>query len=249
MAHLETLLALDETLRKFRAARTRLDEIPDWMSDLHEEHSGRQAEIDAESAKVDEAERERREAEAAVSDAQEKLKRLQSQISQVTNQREYGALLKEIDTTKSEIKTNEEVAVEAMGGSELAETKLEELREAFSDLDGRYSAELEKWEAEKPGVEKTAAELEGRVEDLRGQLPRQILSVFDRLDTKTRGTPLAEIKVLESRKSRIWHCSACSYNVRPQIVVEIQGGSIHQCESCKRVLFVAPELDDEEDDS
>ncbi|MEM9554871.1 MAG: hypothetical protein AAGC60_11475 [Acidobacteriota bacterium] len=243
MSHLETLLVLNETLRDYRAARARLDDIPDWMSDLHAEHSARQAEIDAEAERVEEAEKARRDAETKVSDAQEKLKRFQAQISQVTNQREYGALLKEIDTTKAEIKQQEEVAITAMADTDEAQAKLDEQRAGFADLDSRYQKELQKWEAEKPSVEKTATELEARLEATRAELTPQLVRHFDRLDEKTRGTPMSEIRILDGRGARIWHCSACSFNVRPQIVVEIRGGAIHACDSCKRILFVVPEDD------
>ncbi len=36
-----------------------------------------------------------------------------------------------------------------------------------------------------------------------------------------------------------WSCGACNYRVRPQVVVEIRTqGSLIECDSCKRILFV-----------
>jgi predicted nucleic acid-binding Zn-ribbon protein len=41
------------------------------------------------------------------------------------------------------------------------------------------------------------------------------------------------------RGQREWHCSACNYRVRPQVVVEVRdGSSLIQCDSCKRILFL-----------
>jgi predicted nucleic acid-binding Zn-ribbon protein len=42
----------------------------------------------------------------------------------------------------------------------------------------------------------------------------------------------------------MWHCTACNYNVRPQIVVEIRNnGSLIQCDSCKRILYFEESAD------
>lgn len=246
MSDLDSIVELDKTLRELAAARERLDGIPDWMEELHGEHSTRLAGIEAEEDKRDEAEKIRREAEAAVSDAQEKLQRYQLQISQVTTQREYGALLKEIDVVKTEIKSNEEAAVDAMGASEEAEKQVEQMRVDFQELDTRYQAELAKWEDEKPGVEATAAGLEKRAEALKQEVPRGLLSIFQRLFDRTEGHAVAAVKKLYLPKGNpMYHCSACNYNVRPQTLVELSRGKIHHCDSCKRILFYDPPADEE----
>lgn len=241
MSHLDSIVELNKTLRELAAAQERLGGIPDWMEELHGEHSTRLAEIEAEEAKRAEAEKVRREAEAAVSDAQEKLQRYQLQISQVTTQREYGALLKEIDGVKTEIKENEEAAVEAMGASEEAETHVETMRADFAELDQRYQDELAKWEDEKPGVEAAAAQLEARAEELKEEVPRGLLSRFQRLYDKTGGDAVAEVKKLVLPKGNpMYHCAACSFNVRPQSLVVLSRGEIHHCDSCKRILYYDP---------
>lgn len=245
MSDLDAIVELNKTLKDLAAARERLDGIPDWMGELHEEHSTRLAEIEAEVAKHEEAEKARREAEAAVADAQEKLQKYQLQISQVTTQREYGALLKEIDGVKTEIKENEEAAVEAMAASEDAESQVATLRTDFEELDSRYQDELAKWEEEKPGVEAAAAKLKERAEELKEEVPRGLLSRFERLYERTGGDAVAEVKKLTLAKGNpMFHCTACNYNVRPQTLVELSRGQIHHCDSCKRILYYEPPADE-----
>lgn len=247
MSDLDAIVELNQTLRELAAAQERLGGIPDWMEELHQEHSTRLTAIEAEEAKRDEAEKVRREAEAAVADAQEKLQKYQLQISQVTTQREYGALLKEIDGVKTEIKENEEAAVEAMGASEEAETHVETMRSDFQDLDQRYQSELAKWEEEKPGVEATAAQLEKRAEELKEEVPRGLLSRFQRLYDRTGGNAVAEVKKLIMPKGNpMYHCMACNFNVRPQTLVQLSRGEIHHCDSCKRILYFDPDAAAEE---
>src|SRR3954453_3353559 len=150
--NLQTILELQQALTQLRDADKRLHGIPDWMRELHEEHETRKAEIDTIEAAADEAARERRAAEAAVQDAQEKLKKYQQQINKVSTQREYGALLQEIDTVKGQITSNEEQVFAALDVSEKADKELAALRESFREIEERYATEQARWEGEKPGV-------------------------------------------------------------------------------------------------
>lgn len=252
MSELDSIVSLQKTLSELSTARRHLDGVPNWMTELHAEHSSRKSEIEAEEASAAEAEKNRRDAEAAVADSQEKLKHFQAQVSQVTTQREYGALLKEIDTVKEKIKQAEEQALSALTANEEAQQKLEQLEADFQDLDQRYSSELSKWEGEKPAVESRAKELEEEAERLRAAISRPMLSLFKRLYDRTDGDALAEVHDMANAKgTTMWHCSSCSFNVRPMIAMEVRSGKILHCDSCKRILhWVEPpeeESDEDED--
>ena len=250
-SELQSIVSLQETLDELSQAQTRLNSIPDWMKDLHDEHSGRKAEIDEVAKQKEDAEKEQRRAEAAISDAQEKLKHYQDQISRVSTQREYGALLKEIDTVKDQISGGEQQAMKAIETVDESKTRLVELEEQFRDLDERYKNELSKWETEKPGVAKRAKELGKRAESLRGNISRRILTLFERVYDRNAQQAVARIAVLGAKKgsNTMWHCEACNYNVRPQVVVQIRAGVLNQCEACKRILYwMDQEIEEGEDD-
>lgn len=244
-ATLDAVVALHKTLNQLAAAQARLDTIPDWMRELHEEHSQRRAEIEAAAAVAAEAASERREAEAVAADSEQRLKQFQEQIGRVSTQREYGALLKEIDTAKEVIRKAEQTALEALEKSETSKAQQAELEERFKELDERYQAELGKWESEKPAVARAIEELTETCERQRAQVPRGTLSLFERIYERYRGQALARVRQTPVvRGNPGWHCEACSFNVRPQTVVEIRAGQrVNLCESCKRILF----WEDEED--
>lgn len=239
--HLTDIVKLQAVETELAAAEQRLTGIPDWMKELHEEHQGRLTAIGELEAAVEAARQERRDAETAIADAQEKLKRYQQQINQVSTQREYGALLHEIDTTKGQISTAEEQGIAAMERREQAEAELEQVREEFADLDGRYNTELDRWEGEKPAIAARIGELKISSASLREVLPRGIVAQFDRVRERHRGEGLASIQEVNrgGRGPRFWHCGACNYSVRPQVVVEIRtAGALIQCEACKRILYL-----------
>lgn len=239
--NLQNILELQDALARLREAEQRLQEIPDWMRELHDEHETRKAEIEALDETAEEVVRQRRAAEAAVQDGQEKLKKYQQQINRVSTQREYGALLQEIDTVKGQISGQEEQAFSALEHHEQAQKDLAALRESFREIEGRYAAEMARWESEKPEISRQADGLRSRIADLKQRLPRPMVSQFERILERYPAGAVAPVRPIErpGRGQREWHCAACNYRVRPQVVVEIRNGSsLVQCDSCKRILYL-----------
>ena len=246
-SHLDAIVSLQTTLDDLESSQERLDTIPDWMQDLHQEHSQKQQEIDQTAEASSEADRERRAAEAQLADSKEKLKHYQEQIGRVSTQREYGALLKEIDTVKDQISEAEKTSLDAFERNENAQDDLKTMRESFQDLDQRYHDELSKWEAQKPEIAARVESLKEKAAGLRQEIPKPILRQFERIRERLDGVAVSPIQKATRVRSAntVWHCGVCNYNVRPQIVVEIRkNGTLNQCENCKRILYCLPEEDE-----
>ena len=239
--NLQNTLELQAALSRLREAEERLQGIPDWMRELHDEHETRKGEIQTLEETAEEMARQRRTAESAVQDAQEKLKKYQQQINRVSTQREYGALLQEIDTVKGQISSQEEAAFSSLEHYEQAQKDLAALRERFREVEERYAAEMARWDSEKPEIARQAEDLRGRISDLKQRLPRNLVSQFERILERYPAGAVAPVRIIErpGRGQREWHCAACNYRVRPQVVVEIRDGStLVQCDACKRILFL-----------
>jgi predicted nucleic acid-binding Zn-ribbon protein len=156
----------------------------------------------------------------------------------VRNQREYSALLQEIDTAKEQISAVEERDLSAMEQGEEAQRLLEERSGDFQELDERYQQELQKWEGQKPDVARRAEELRQQVAELEARVPKAILAMFERTRLRYGGSALALVLEIDRKGPRIWHCGACNYRVRPQTVVAIQAKKIETCDSCRRILHL-----------
>lgn len=240
--HLETIVSLQHRLTAARETERQLTEIPSWMSELHAEHSRARAEIETLAAAAEEAGKARRAAEAAIADTQEKLKHFQQQMALVRNQREYGALLQEIDSAKASLRKLEEEALAALDKAETAERERSEKEEGSSDLAARYEEGLARWEAEKPALRALLAETEAAIADLRGRLAPGVRSQFERIFERLKGDAIAPLRRAERPGGpNLWHCGRCNYQVRPQVAVEIRTtGAIVQCDSCKRLFYTEP---------
>jgi predicted nucleic acid-binding Zn-ribbon protein len=237
------LSAFHRIVRELAAETARLNGVPDEMRALHDEYMVARADIDALGAAAEEAARERRDREGAVADAQEKLKKFQQQVPRVRNQREYGALLTEIDSAKSSLRALEEGMLETLERAESTARELVEKRAAHAGLEERYNAALAEWEARKPEVAARVHELERESEALRAALPRNFIVQYERIAARYGGEALSELQGTERPGGGvIWHCGTCNYQLRPQIAVEIRShGAVVQCEGCKRFLVAAAE--------
>ena len=163
----------------------------------------------------------------------------QEQIAQVTTQREYGALLNEIDAAKKLASDFEETALEAIEIVDTATAEKESLQKEFEEVDSNYQVELAKWEEEKPQVAEEMDRLEAEAEVLRAKLPKPILLAYQRLYDRHSGQPLAKIQPLGSG-GQGWRCSACNYAVRPQVVVQLRAANELVSCGCGRQLYIDP---------
>jgi len=235
---LQQLIRLSQAMQLLAADTTLLAGVPVEMRALHEEFNAERAAISRLEQDNENAALDRRRAEGAIADAQEKLKHFQQQVARVRNQREYGALLTEIDNAKQNSKALEESALAALERSDELGRELTARREAFASVEARYQEALARWEAEKPEVAQRAEARRGEVNSLEEGIPRPVLAHLKRIFERYRGETLALLKRAErTGATAIWHCGSCNYQIRPQVAVEIRSrGAIVQCEGCKRFL-------------
>lgn len=241
---LDSLVQLENALQEAATARRQLEGVPDSMREIHDEHQVHLHRIEELEEQIRNDELTRRSAEAAASDAQGRLEHYQSQINRVTTQREYGSLLKEIDAVKAIVSAHEEEALSLLERIDEAQQELERERTEFEELDRRYQAQLARWEEEKPAVAAHLKLVEEDIERFREAIPPHLLRQFELLYERHEGHALAPVSKVQPspRAPAVWHCSVCNYRVRPQVIVEIKNnGSLVQCESCHRFLYLEVE--------
>ena len=244
---LETIVELHSVLSELSSQQARFEGVPDSMQELHLEHQQIKAEIAQLEETAKESEQQRRLAEGNAGEAQQKIERYQEQIGQVSTQREYGALLAEIDAARTIKQEQEEEALAALGRHDEAKEQRGEFSRRFDEIDGEYQSELTKWESEKPQVGERIRALHDQATALRESLPEPTLLLFERLFERHKGDPMARIDKVEragkaGKGAAMYRCSVCNYSVRPQVVVELQNhGEVVTCDCGRqRIFFLAP---------
>ena len=142
--------------------------------------------------------------------------------------------MRETDALQKQIAAFETQVVETLEEVENVEKELEGRAEEISTLDAKRETALTEFDAltAKDRAEYDA-ELKHRAEAF-STLPARLATIYDRMAQRSRdGIAVAEV-VNGS-------CSACYMQLRPQVQLNVKkGDEIITCESCTRILYLAP---------
>jgi hypothetical protein len=200
-------------------------QIQEWDSTLHV----RTSELAAVRKELEEKKKEQRALERKLDQKQAELAKFNAQLPQIKTNREYKAILVEIDMVEKEISDIEEEILTKM-------TEADDLEERARASEAKLRQAQEETEKEKERLRERQRDLEQALqgsrserENLAAGVDRSILSIYDRVRVRKGGLGIAQIHD-ES-------CGACHMALPPQVVNEVLGGKIKSCPSCSRLLY------------
>jgi predicted nucleic acid-binding Zn-ribbon protein len=174
----------------------------------------------------------RRAEEKEVAGVQTRLAKYKDQLLEVKTNREYTAMLHEIETAQNDIRTREDRILEVMMESDELNAAIKKSDAELKAAEKEIAAERATLETEmtrlQAEIEKTTAEREKLVADI----DRRVLSIFETTAKGRKGVAVAEAKD--------GLCTICHVRLRPQVFNEVRKNeSIIQCDSCRRILYFA----------
>ena len=192
-----------------------------------------QQDLSAASDNFDSATKERKSLESSLKDAETKVTKLKEKIPEIKTNKEYHALLKEIESAGQEKSGIEEKIL-------ILFEKLDELKAKRSEMENVVKEEETIFSREKGIIEKDynqlaemLKELESQKAGIVSQLDSKLLSEYNRLLADKRG--LAVVTVTDE------HCHGCHMRIPPQVFSEIKkNDKISYCLNCKRMLYWKP---------
>jgi predicted nucleic acid-binding Zn-ribbon protein len=231
-ADLDALIRLHRAESDLRRAETALAEIPAARQALEASLAGERGRWDAAKLALDSSQKARKQHETAVQDLETKRSKYKGQLMDVKTNKEYTAMLHEIEGVERDIRAREDQILAEMEQAEglQAEAKNEE---------ALFKKEEEKWKAEVRVLDERAKALQAEVakltslrDEVAKAVPQDRLDLFRRV-ARLRGDALAEAKD--------YRCEACHVRLRPQMFMELKRNEdIVQCPSCGRVLYYEP---------
>jgi len=225
-----SLLKMQELALEIQAAHLVVDSAPTKIEEAENQFRERNAEYVAIKERYDAIDADRRARTLELGALEETRKHYQDSLMQVKNQREYAAVLKEIDAAKASIGDHESAILASMDEVETLKTDLE-ARAAHIETERKIVDE------QRAAVEAASDEARVRIErataervQIESTLPAPLVANVKRVEEGRRGIFLVKAE----RES----CSACHVRLRPQVYQEIrQATKIHVCGSCRRYLY------------
>lgn len=249
-------LQIDEKLKNLYALQvihSRIDKIHDLMGalplevqDLEDKIVGLKTRIDKYNNEIEELKKLIREEQGKKADADEKIKRFNTQLQEVKNNREYDAILKEMEYEKLEKELSDKKIKEYNEKIEDAERKINnvenEVKEEEANLEHKKK-ELAEIEEENKNEENN---LKSRKEKIEQDMEDRYVKAFHRIRSSVRNG----LAVVTFHRDA---CGGCFNRIPPQRQLDIASRRrVIVCEHCGRILVdskLATEVKETETDS
>jgi len=229
---LEKLVRLHHAEADLKRVEADLAEIPRKKSALAEGLAGERSRLDAAKAALDGSQKARKLHEVQVQDLETKRSKYKGQLMEVKTNKEYTAMLHEIEGVEREIKGREDLILEEMEKAEGLQAAVKAEETEFKVVES---------ESKKKGAEldAAAARLGAEAARLRDERDAAATSVPD--DLRERYARVAKARGSGVAEARDGMCQACHVRMRVQIWVEVRKNEqIFQCESCSRIYYFEP---------
>jgi uncharacterized protein len=179
---------------------------------------------------LEEVKKQRRGLEKEVEQIDQKIKKSRSKLMEVKNNKEYKAMLTEIDELNKSKGIQEDALLELM---EQMETLSLQVREQKKVLELKVTAgktQKEEWEKAGEGFSQELARLEEDRKKAAARVEDSHLQQYDFLRDRLHGLALAEVRNAA--------CMSCHMHIPQQLYNEIQRcNRIINCPNCLRILF------------
>lgn len=226
---LEALLDLHRADVELARVGAELAELPKRKRAIEERIVAERSALDAAKARLEEIAKDRRRLEGEVQDLEARRSKYKGQLGEVKTNKEYTALLHEIESVEAQIRSREDTILDEMEKVEGGQASVKREESAFKEVEGERRKELR--------------ELDGRIADLEAErrkiaeardtrastVKADLLTEYQRI-AKARGSALAEAKD--------GGCGACHVKLRAQVFLDAKrNDSIIACASCSRILY------------
>lgn len=230
---LQILIKLQALDIKINRLRKSIDDIPREIDELKHGLLNKQKELHDLDEEINQEEKKRKSLERTVEDEKTLLEKSKRKIPEVKTNKEYSALLAEIDKIEKTIYSTEDeilIVMESLEGKEALkkerEISVKSEEEAFHRQEEKKNRELELLNRE------LERELEGKA-SLTAELKKPLQELYERVRQTRSG--IAVVNVVDEV------CQGCHMALPPQVVAQvIRGEEVILCNHCNRILFIAP---------
>ena len=174
--------------------------------------------------------KQRKDLELEVQGENDHMAKAKTKLPTVKTNKEYTAILAEIDAIKEKVSKIEDKELEVM---EILEAKAKEIpgvEKKCKEEDANFNEYRLKKEGEEKRFKQELEELMAKRKNISDQLDTATLKQYEKIFNSREGRAVAGL--IENI------CQGCFQQVLPQTVIEVKiGEKIHQCNGCMRFLF------------
>ena len=185
---------------------------------------------------LDALQKERKDIELAVQGENDHMAKAKTKLPAVKTNREYTAILSEVDAIKEKVSGLEDKELDIMEILEEKQKEVPGIEKICKEEDARFQEYKAKKDAELDRMKQELGVLITKREAVSGQLDRVIMQRYEKVAGSRDGRAVVLLQ------GSI--CQGCFQQILPQMVIDVKvGESIQQCSNCIRFLYweVVPE--------
>jgi predicted nucleic acid-binding Zn-ribbon protein len=239
MPLIDNLLTLYTVDRQVRSLRSRVESAEIYLKVQHRQ-------LDELALEQSENQQQQKQHQANIANLETEIGSIDSRISHLrdelklaVNDKQYSALLAEVNTIKEHRKAFEQDELAEMSAAEELDIlatgisqRLEE-REKVKDVAAK---DLKTHESE---IAEQLTELQKERDAAASVIPEDILADFDDIADDYDGESMAAIEIID-KKRREYSCTSCSLHLPLETITTLMGSkdTIVKCGSCDRILYL-----------
>jgi len=166
------------------------------------------------------------------------INKLREALNQAKTNKEYAAVLTQLNTDKSDAMKLEDQVLSAL-------SKVDELKKQVTELEATKQKEEQQATELKKASDAIEQELDHQIRDLENQrteatqnIPPQTLATFERACVKHDGEAMAMIERTHPKRAE-YVCTGCHMSVTLETISALQSrDDIWQCQNCSRILYL-----------
>jgi hypothetical protein len=227
---LQQLILLQKLDDEIVEHRNQLADIPVQIDSEFEELEDKKKILSIAKEEIDTLQKNRKAIESEVQGENDHMAKAKTKLPAVKTNKEYTAILSEVDAIKKKVEGLEDKELEIMEVLEDKQKGLPAIEKKCKEEDSHFQEYKTKKADELDRVTKEMNPLLAKRETVKSQIDTVIFQRYEKV-AKSRGG-----KAVVSLQENI--CQGCFQQILPQMVINVKvGESIHQCSSCLCFLY------------
>ncbi len=237
---LEALLSLHKLDKSIVLQSKQLSNIDKSIANIDLALSGLSEKIESSKKTLDENKKSTNKKEMELAELESKISKYKEQLFSVKTNKEYQAILSEINTLEKQNSSTEDEELELLDSKDGLEKSYMEAKKELEKEEKKLQKAKGKLLKERDGVVKNIKSLSTKKEAIYPTLPTQLFKEYDRLIKKRHG--VAIVSVVDEI------CTGCHMKLTPQMFQKVRKNTeIVRCSQCSRFVFYEQEKEKEEE--
>jgi predicted nucleic acid-binding Zn-ribbon protein len=227
---LSLLIQLQEIDIKIRSIAEQKSQLPETLAALERRRSESKEELDKTKEALQAAQKNKRDRDKDLEVGAQKVEKLKARTSEIKTNKEYQALLKEIESAEQENKAIEDEILVLMERIDASTASIMMAEKKARDNEAAIMAEQKEHEDAFVKLDEELREAEHHRQEMAVRIEPLVFAQYQKLIASKAG-----IAIVEARGES---CSGCYMSIPPQVFVNVKkNNSIITCPQCGRILY------------